>query len=60
MTTKEELLENVDKYYEEFISEYQADKAKLIALLSPNAAKAAELFEPKSKDEWLQDELKKY
>ena len=60
MITKEELLENVDKYYEEFINKYQDDKDKLISLLSPGAAKAAKLFEPKSKEEWLEDELKKY
>jgi methionine synthase II (cobalamin-independent) len=60
MITKEELLENIDKYYEEFINEYQADKDRLISLLSPSAAKAAKLFEPKSKEEWLEDELKKY
>lgn len=55
--TKEELLENVDKHYEEFSTNYQKQKDELIAILSPVAAKAARHFEPKSKDEWLRDKL---
>jgi hypothetical protein len=55
--TKEELLENVDKHYEEFLTNYQKQKDELIAILSPGAAKAAIHFGPKSKDEWLKDRL---
>ena len=60
MITKQELLENVDKYYNEAKEVYNKEKEDLIKLLSPSAAKAAHLFEIKSKEEWLEDELKKY
>jgi hypothetical protein len=58
--TKQELLENIDKYYNEAKEDYSKIKEDLIKILSPNAAKAAQLFEMKSKEEWLEDELKKY
>jgi hypothetical protein len=59
MITKQELLENIDKYYNEAKEDYDTKKQELIRILSPNAAKAAQLFEIKSKEEWLEDELKK-
>ena len=58
--TKQELLENVDKYYNEAKEAYNKEKEDLIKLLSPSAAKAAQSFEIKSKEEWLEDQLKKY
>jgi hypothetical protein len=58
--TKQELLENTDLYYNEAKEVYNKEKEDLIKILSPNAAKAAQLFEIKSKEEWLEDELKKY
>jgi hypothetical protein len=60
MITKQELLENVDKYYKEAKEVFNKEKEDLIKTLSPSAAKAAQLFEIKSKEEWLEDELKKY
>jgi hypothetical protein len=60
MITKQELLENVDMYYNEAKEAYNKEKKELIKILSPTAAKAAQLFEIKSKEEWLEDELKKY
>jgi hypothetical protein len=57
--TKQELLENTDLYYNEAKEVYNKEKEDLIKILSPNAAKAAQLFEIKSKEEWLEDELKK-
>lgn len=60
MITKQELLENVDKYYNKAKEVYNKEKEDLIKLLSPSAAKAAQLFEIKNKEEWLEDELKKY
>jgi hypothetical protein len=60
MITKQELLENVDMYYNEAKEAYNKEKEELIKILSPTAAKAAQLFEIKSKEEWLEDELKKY
>jgi len=61
MITKQELLEDVDKYYNEAKENYNKTKDELIKLLSSPAAKeAAQLFEIKSKEEWLEDELKKY
>ena len=60
MITKQELLENVDLYYNEAKEIYNKEKEELIKILSPTAAKAAQLFEIKSKEEWLEDELKKY
>ncbi len=59
MITKQELLENTDLYYNEAKEVYNKEKEDLIKILSPNAAKAAQLFEIKSKEEWLEDELKK-
>jgi len=56
--TKQELLENVDKYYNEAKEAYSKEKEDLIKLLTPSAAKAAQLFEIKSKEDWLEDELK--
>jgi len=58
--TKQELLENTDLYYNEAKEVYNKTKEELIKILSPSAAKAAQLFEIKSKEEWLEDELKKY
>ena len=58
--TKQELLENVDKYYNKAKEAYSKEKEDLIKLLSPSAAKAAQSFEIKSKEEWLEEELKKY
>jgi hypothetical protein len=58
--TKQELLENTDLYYNEAKEAYNKEKENLIKILSPNAAKAAQLFEIKSKEEWLEGELKKY
>jgi hypothetical protein len=60
MITKQELLENVDKYYNEAKEDYNKMKEDLIKILSPRAANAAQLFEMKDKEEWLKDELKKY
>jgi len=60
MITKQELLENVDKYYNEAKEDYNKMKEDLIKILSPRASKAAQLFEMKNKEEWLEDELKKY
>jgi hypothetical protein len=60
MITKQELLENIDLYYNEAKEVFNKEKEELIKILSPSAAKAAKLFEPKSKEEWLEDELKKY
>jgi hypothetical protein len=60
MITKQELLENVDMYYNEAKEAFNKEKEELIKLLSPSAAKASQLFEIKSKEEWLEDELKKY
>jgi hypothetical protein len=60
MITKQQLLDNVDWYYNEAKEEYNKTKEELISLLSPNAARAAQFFEMKSKEEWLEDELKKY
>jgi hypothetical protein len=60
MITKQELLKNVDKYYNEAKEVYNKEKEDLIKILSPNAAKAVHLFKIKSKEEWLEDELKKY
>jgi hypothetical protein len=60
MITKQELLKNVDKYYNEAKEVFNKEKEELIKILSPSAAKAAQLFEIKSKEEWLEDELKKY
>jgi hypothetical protein len=59
MITKQELLKNVDKYYNEAKEVFNKEKEELIKILSPSAAKAAQLFEIKSKEEWLEDELKK-
>jgi hypothetical protein len=59
MITKQELLENIDKYYNKAKEDYDTKKQELIRILSPNAAKAAQLFEIKNKEEWLEDELKK-
>lgn len=58
--TKEELLEGVDKHYEEFLNNFEKEKNELIAILSPTAAKAATLFEAKSKEDWLKGELEKF
>jgi hypothetical protein len=58
--TKQELLENTDLYYNEAKEVYNKEKEDLIKLLSPPAAKAAQLFEIKNKEEWLEGELKKY
>lgn len=60
MISKEELLANVDKYYEEAWANYYKEKAELIQILSPPAAKAAQFLEMKSKEDWLKDELEKY
>ena len=60
MITKQELLDNVDEYYNEAKEDYNKKKEELIKILSPGAAKAAQLFEMKNKEEWLKDELKKY
>ena len=60
MITKQELLENTDLYYNKAKEIFSKEKEELIKLLSPSAAKAAQLFEMKSKEEWLEDELKKY
>ena len=60
MITKQELLENTDLYYNEAKEVYNKEKEDLIKILSPNAAKAAQLLEIKSKEEWLEGELKKY
>ncbi len=60
MITKQELLENTDLYYNEAKEIYNKEKEDLIKLLSPSAAKAAQSFEIKSKEEWLEGELKKY
>ncbi len=60
MITKQELLENTDLYYNKAKEAFNKEKEELIKLLSPSAAKAAQLFKIKSKEEWLEDELKKY
>ena len=60
MITKQELLENVDKYYDKAKEDYNKSKEELIRILSSVPAKAAQLFEMKSNEEWLEDELKKY
>ena len=60
MITKQELVENTDLYYNEAKEIYNKEKEDLIKLLSPSAAKAAQSFEIKSKEEWLEGELKKY
>ena len=60
MITKQELLENTDLYYNKAKEAFNKEKEELIKLLSPSAKKAAQLFEMKSKEEWLEDELKKY
>ena len=60
MITKQELLENTDLYYNKAKEEYYKTKEELIKILSPPAARATQLFEIKSKEEWLKDELEKY
>jgi hypothetical protein len=53
--TNQELLENIDRYYNEAKEIYNKEKEDLIKLLSPAAAKAAQSFEMKSKEEWLEE-----
>jgi hypothetical protein len=53
--TKKELLKNIDRYYNEAKEIYNKEKEDLIKLLSPSAAKAAQSFEMKSKEEWLEE-----
>ena len=60
MITKQELLENTDLYYNEAKEAFNKEKEAVIKMLSPYTAKAAQFFEIKSKEEWLEDELKKY
>jgi hypothetical protein len=69
--TKEEFLQQVsdwydnsDNHYDIFVEKFSKDKEGLIELLalvgqstSTTSVNAAKLFEPKSKEEWMQDML---
>jgi hypothetical protein len=62
--TKEEFLQQVsdwydnsDVYYDDFLIKFEKDKDELINLLSVAGKHTVSLFEPKTKEEWMQDML---
>jgi hypothetical protein len=62
--TKEEFLQqasdwydNSDKHYDDFLINFEKDKDELINLLSVAGKHTVSLFEPKTKEEWMQDML---
>jgi len=62
--TKEEFLQqasdwydNSDKHYDDFLINFEKDKDELINILSVEVKHMARLFEPKTKEEWMQDML---
>ena len=62
--TKEEFLQQVsdwydnsDNHYEDFLIKFEKDKEELINILSVAGKHTARLFEPKTKEEWIQDIL---
>jgi hypothetical protein len=65
--TKEEFLQQVsdwydnsDNHYDDFLTDFDKDKDKLIKILSVAGQHTARLFEPKTKEEWMRDILKPF